>query len=134
MSEENNQTPPEDTFKEGVDNVTIYTGEDEENDSGESTDNNQKQSEEGTAGEAKKTPEIDYKQKFSASSTEAIRLATELKILQSEREKDQGRFSALETEKAEMEKRFAEQDPEKYDSLKTKKDLSELREKLLLQE
>lgn len=124
--EEENQTPLEDTFEEGVDNVTIIEDD-------ESTED-QEQSIEGTAGEDKNTPEVDYKQKFGASTAEAQRLATENKVLQGEAEKAQGRYSTLETEKADMEKRFAEENPEKYDAIRTKKDYNELREKVLLQE
>ena len=128
MIEENNQTPEEGTLDEGADKVTIIE------DDGNELVENQEQSTEGTAGEGKETPEIDYKAKFSASTSEAQRLATENKVLQGEAEKAQGRYSTLETEKSDMEKRFAEENPEKYDAIKTKKDLSELREKMLLQE
>ena len=125
---EDNQTPDKDTLEEGDVNVRINEDDDI------LSDDIQEQSEEGTAGEAKKTPEVDYKEKFAASTTEAQRLVTENKLLQSEAEKSKGRYSALETEKAEMEKRFAEENPEKYDAVKTRKDLSELREKILMQE
>lgn len=126
MSEEN-QTPDNDTLEEGDANVII-------NEDNEASEENQEQSEEGTAGETKETPEIDYKQKFADSTREAQRLSTENKILQGEVEKGQGRYSTLETEKADMEKKFADDSPEVYDSIKTKKELGELREKILLQE
>lgn len=127
--EEDNQTSPKDTFEEGVDNVTINTEEDDK-----STDDTQKQSEEETAGKNKSKPEIDYKEKFAASTAEAQRLAIENKTLQGEIEKGQGRYSTLEADKNEMEKRFADEDPEKYDSIRTRKELSDLKEKMLLQE
>jgi len=126
------QTLEEDTFEEGVDNVTIYTADDDEDD--ESIDDTQKQSEDKTADDKKTSEEVDYKQKFAASTTEAQRLATENKLLVGEAEKAQGRYSTLETAMAEMEKKFASEDPEKYDAITTKKSLSELTQKMLLQE
>lgn len=127
--EENNQTSEGDTLEEGFEKVTII-----EDDETGSTEDTQEQSTEETAGETKEKPEVDYKEKFGASTKEAQRLATENKLLQGEAEKSQGRYSTLEAEKADMEKRFAEEDPEKYDSIRTKKEISDLKQKMLLQE
>ena len=127
------QTSKDDSFEEGVDNVTLIT-EDDVDENGDELTEDQKKSTDETADDEKTSEEVDYKEKFGASTKEAQRLATENKLLQGEAEKAQGRYSTLETAMADMEKKFAAEDPEKYDAIKTKKDLGELKEKLLLQE
>jgi hypothetical protein len=85
-----------------------------------------------TAG--KTEPEIDYKAKFSASTTEAQRLVAENKLLEARMAEIEANAGRLAKEKEEMERRFADQNPEVYDQIKTSKEMAEIKEKLLLQE
>jgi len=85
-----------------------------------------------TAGQAE--PEIDYKTKFSASTREAQRLAAELKLAEARIAEKEAAASVLAKEKEEMERRFADQNPEAYDQIKTSKEMATIKEKLLLQE
>ena len=82
---------------------------------------------EETAG--KTEPEIDYKTKFSASTREAQRLAAELKLSEATIAQEKANAIKLKEEKEEMERRFADQNPEAYDAIKTSKEMAAIKEK-----
>jgi len=80
-----------------------------------------------------KEPEVDYKEKFTASAKEAQRLAQEQKDLQAKVEADRTRLERLEAEKADLENRFKEEKPEEYDVMQTKRELETIKRDLVVQ-
>lgn len=83
---------------------------------------------------AKAEADIDYRAKFAASTTEAQRLVEANKLLEAQVAEEKATAARLAKEKEEMERRFADQNPEVYDQIKTTKEMAEIKEKLLLQE
>lgn len=81
----------------------------------------------------KAEPEVDYKEKFSASSKEAQRLAQEQKDLQAQLQADRIRLKELEAEKMELETKFKTEKPEEYDALSTKRELEAIKKDLIAQ-
>lgn len=74
---------------------------------------------------------IDYKERYAESTREAQRIMAENKTLQASVEETNTRLSKLETEKDELESTLKTEDPEKYDSLAVKRELSSIRKDLV---
>jgi len=78
-------------------------------------------------------PAIDYKEKFSASTTENQRIMAENKTIQDNLRAKEAAIDNLEREKQEIESRLKEENPEAYDALKVNKELNSLKKDVILQ-
>ena len=83
--------------------------------------------------EQPKQPEIDYKEKFSASTRENQRILAEQKALQSALKEREARLEAIEKENAEYEAFLKGERPEMYETVQVKKELNELKKDIILQ-
>lgn len=80
-----------------------------------------------------KEPEVDYKVKFSESAREAQRLYEETKTLKQEKAEALQRAEAERKEREELLARLKDENPEAFDALSIKKNLSELQREVLTQ-
>jgi hypothetical protein len=94
------------------DDITLQSGQPEDNDEG------------GDGGEGT-SQQIDYKQKFSQSSAEALRLLTESKVKDDEIKRLRAENAMALSSKEKFEKDLSELDPEKFDMVKIREALLE---------
>jgi len=78
-------------------------------------------------------PEVNYKEKFAASTRENQRIEAEKKVIQDALNEKEANIVALAEEKAEYERRLKDEQPETYDAIKVNKELSELKKDLVLE-
>ena len=87
----------------------------------------------GTEATGNEPAQVDYKEKFGASTRENQRIMNEHKATQEKLREQEARLAELAQEKQEIEARLQDEKPEVYDTLKVSKELNELRKDVVLQ-
>ena len=126
MSDQTPESTPEN--ESNLDEANIEINLDDGSEQDDST-----QEQEGAEGSEETPDEPNYEEKFKASSKEAQRLVGENKDLKKINDENMAKLKELEAEKVKLEATLKDENPEKYDAVKTKDELNSIKKDLVEQ-